>query len=165
EAIAHESQCRVTGDKLLEHLQRLRIVRDRIATSTDELAALELLAEHPTFTCTYGRREHWADKQAVVDALQRAQDAAVATVERVARPAFDHLVHHVVSFVRASAEERRRVGQLEFHDLLVCARDLVRADARVRAILHGRYERLLLDEFQDTDPLQIELAVLIATDD
>ena len=34
--------------------------------------------------------------------------------------------------------------------------------ADVRAALHQRYQRLLLDEFQDTDPIQIELAVRIA---
>ncbi len=31
--------------------------------------------------------------------------------------------------------------------------------------LAARYQRLLLDEFQDTDPIQVELAVLIASDD
>jgi ATP-dependent helicase/nuclease subunit A len=35
----------------------------------------------------------------------------------------------------------------------------------VRASLHQRYQRLLLDEFQDTDPIQIELAVRIAAAD
>ena len=35
----------------------------------------------------------------------------------------------------------------------------------MRATLHERYDRLLLDEFQDTDPIQIELAVRIAAAD
>jgi ATP-dependent helicase/nuclease subunit A len=35
----------------------------------------------------------------------------------------------------------------------------------VRGALAQRYQRLLLDEFQDTDPIQIELAVLIASTD
>jgi ATP-dependent exoDNAse (exonuclease V) beta subunit len=35
--------------------------------------------------------------------------------------------------------------------------------ANVRSVLHSKYQRLLLDEFQDTDPIQIELAVLIAS--
>ena len=34
--------------------------------------------------------------------------------------------------------------------------------AEARRALHQRYRRLLLDEFQDTDPIQIELAVRIA---
>ena len=59
-------------------------------------------------------------------------------------------------------------GQLEFHDLLVLARALLRDPEHgpaVRATLHERYDRLLLDEFQDTDPIQIELAVRIAAAD
>jgi ATP-dependent exoDNAse (exonuclease V) beta subunit len=35
----------------------------------------------------------------------------------------------------------------------------------VRAVAANRYQRLLLDEFQDTDPIQVELAVLIASED
>jgi superfamily I DNA/RNA helicase len=44
------------------------------------------------------------------------------------------------------------------------ARDLLRREASVRGSLHQRYQRVLLDEFQDTDPIQIELAVRIAAD-
>ena len=65
---------------------------------------------------------------------------------------------------RPQASGRRR-GQLQFHDLLVLARALLRHPdhgAAVRARLHERYQRLLLDEFQDTDPIQIDLAVRIA---
>ena len=68
----------------------------------------------------------------------------------------------VTEFVRASVEERRRAGRLEFHDLLVLARDLLR-DARPHGARRARTSAtatLLLDEFQDTDPIQIELAVL-----
>ena len=42
------------------------------------------------------------------------------------------------------------------------ARHLLRVDATARETLHRRYSRLLIDEFQDTDPIQIELATLIA---
>nr|MDQ3385860.1 UvrD-helicase domain-containing protein [Actinomycetota bacterium] len=59
-------------------------------------------------------------------------------------------------------EQRRAEGLLDFHDLLVLARRLVRTSPGARAALHERYQRLLLDEFQDTDPIQIEVAVLIA---
>ena len=57
---------------------------------------------------------------------------------------------------------------MEFHDLLVLARALLRDAVHgpaVRAALHEHYDRLLLDEFQDTDPIQIELAVRIAAAD
>src|SRR6185312_4621303 len=69
------------------------------------------------------------------------------------------------SFTLDAAAERRVAGRLEFHDLLVMARALLRDPVHgpaVRRRLHQRYQRLLLDEFQDTDPIQIELAVRIA---
>ena len=68
-------------------------------------------------------------------------------------------------FTLGAAEERRAAGRLEFHDLLVMARSLLRDEVHgptVRARLHRRYSRLLLDEFQDTDPIQIDVAIRIA---
>ena len=53
------------------------------------------------------------------------------------------------------ADERRQSGQLEFHDLLVLARSVLRDPEHgwdVRRRLRARYTHLLLDEFQDTDP-------------
>jgi ATP-dependent exoDNAse (exonuclease V) beta subunit len=71
-------------------------------------------------------------------------------------------------FTVSAAEVRRRDGELEFHDLLVLARSLLRDPTHgvaVRTALAERYQRLLLDEFQDTDPIQVELAVLLASTD
>ena len=67
-------------------------------------------------------------------------------------------------FTLDSVRQRQRDGELEFHDLLVLARRLVATDAGVRAQLHQRYTHLLLDEFQDTDPIQLELAVRITAE-
>ena len=60
---------------------------------------------------------------------------------------------------------KARAGALDFLDLLLRARDLVRDDASVRADLQQRFTHVLVDEFQDTDPLQAELLLLIAADD
>jgi ATP-dependent exoDNAse (exonuclease V) beta subunit len=61
-------------------------------------------------------------------------------------------------------EEKRRAGQLDFMDLLLCARDLLRHDG-ARAELQQLYERIFVDEFQDTDPLQAEILLLLAAAD
>ena len=67
-------------------------------------------------------------------------------------------------FTLGDADERRRDGALEFHDLLVLARDAAARHHAPRCAPRctARYQHLLLDEFQDTDPIQIELAVLLA---
>ena len=56
---------------------------------------------------------------------------------------------------------KRRAGILDFQDLLVLARDLLRDRADVRDALRERFRFLLLDELQDTDPVQMELVELL----
>src|SRR5207237_1072293 len=66
----------------------------------------------------------------------------------------------------AAYEDRKRGGGcLDFLDLLMRARDLVRDDVAVRAELSRRFTHVLVDEFQDTDPLQAEILLLIASAD
>ena len=67
-------------------------------------------------------------------------------------------------FVLDTATDRARSGQLEFHDLLVLARRLITEHPPIRRLLHQRYVRVLLDEFQDTDPIQLEIAVRLTSD-
>ena len=56
-------------------------------------------------------------------------------------------------------------GALDFLDLLLRARDLVRERQDVRSHFQHRFTCLFVDEFQDTDPLQAELLLLLAADD
>jgi hypothetical protein len=62
-------------------------------------------------------------------------------------------------------EHKRAAGVLDFVDLLVCARDLLVRDAAVRADLARRFTHYFVDEFQDTDPLQAEILMLLVADD
>ena len=56
-------------------------------------------------------------------------------------------------------------GALDFLDLLVRARDLVRGNPLVRRGFQERFTHIFVDEFQDTDPLQAEILLLLAADD
>lgn len=67
--------------------------------------------------------------------------------------------------VHAYEAEKARVGALDFVDLLIKTRDLVRHSRPVRESLQRRFTHLFVDEFQDTDPLQSELVLLLASDD
>jgi ATP-dependent helicase/nuclease subunit A len=59
--------------------------------------------------------------------------------------------------VQAYRERKRQHGVVDFQDLLVMARDLLRDREDVRARLQERYRFLLIDELQDTDPVQMQL--------
>ena len=55
-------------------------------------------------------------------------------------------------------EMKAKNGALDFLDLLLVARNLVRDNRRVREGFQRRFERIFVDEFQDTDPLQAEIS-------
>jgi ATP-dependent helicase/nuclease subunit A len=67
-------------------------------------------------------------------------------------------------FLRVAAEavlayrrRKRRAGAVDFADLLLMARDLLHDRPEVREALQRRYRYLLVDELQDTDPVQMEV--------
>jgi ATP-dependent exoDNAse (exonuclease V) beta subunit len=62
-------------------------------------------------------------------------------------------------------ERKRRQGKLDFVDLLCRVRDLLRDQLDVRSYLQNRLTHLFVDEFQDTDPLQVEILMLLAEND
>ena len=61
-------------------------------------------------------------------------------------------------------ELKRRKGAVDFVDLLTCTRDLLREDRDVRRHLQQRFTRIFVDEFQDTDPVQAEILLLLSAD-
>ena len=97
------------------------------------------------------------------------RDALKAELERFAEEADKDLAACLHQELRPLVDEyealKARSGKLDFLDLLLRARDLVRDDADVRAELQARFSHLLVDEFQDTDPLQAELLLLLSADD
>ncbi len=60
---------------------------------------------------------------------------------------------------------RRTDGVLNFNDLLLGTARLLRDFPEVRADLADRYAKLLVDEVQDTDPVQAEIMFLLASRD
>ncbi|HEU5463893.1 MAG TPA: UvrD-helicase domain-containing protein [Candidatus Binatia bacterium] len=67
--------------------------------------------------------------------------------------------------VSAYEAAKAKAGALDFLDLLLRARDLIRDNAEVRSTFQLRFKRIFVDEFQDTDPLQAEILLLLAADD
>jgi ATP-dependent helicase/nuclease subunit A len=67
--------------------------------------------------------------------------------------------------VRAYEAAKATAGALDFLDLLLKTRDLIRDNAEVRSTFQARFKRIFVDEFQDTDPLQAEILLLLAAED
>ncbi|MCC6509732.1 MAG: UvrD-helicase domain-containing protein, partial [Pirellulaceae bacterium] len=92
--------------------------------------------------------------------------------DAVAKPAMKYWRQRryafVVQFVRRAVVVYERLkamsGGLDFTDLLITAARGLRTHAHLRCYFQQRYTHLLVDEFQDTDPIQAETVVLLAAD-
>ena len=112
-----------------------------------------------------GLAGHWRGptKDQVYGAIQAADDARSTVLHDLRMHCIGPILEALRAEVLAYADERRINGTLEFHDLLILARDVLASQPGVRAQLSERYNRILVDEFQDTDPVQIEIATLLAS--
>ncbi len=93
------------------------------------------------------------DAKLALDDLLRACDADLAPLLR----------EELRPVVAAYQHSKQRAGCLDFLDLLIRARDLLRDRPEVRSAYQERISHLFVDEFQDTDPLQAEILLLLAS--
>jgi ATP-dependent helicase/nuclease subunit A len=94
---------------------------------------------------------------------------ALAALRSLALAAQEHRDH---TLLRALLERydiryeraKRERSALDFEDLELAARDLLAGDEGLRDAYAGRFVAVLVDEFQDTNPLQNELLALLSRD-
>ena len=104
------------------------------------------------------REDVWQARENLMSALAAFERDANADLAVLLR---NELKSCVAEFEAAKS----RAGALDFLDLLLKARNLIRGDEGVRRSFQSRFQRIFVDEFQDTDPLQAEILMLLASDD
>ena len=157
-------RCTNQNDSMWRWLSPLPPWADTLERSVGELETLHLLANPPgNENPPKGAKAAWGD---AIDDVREAAIAVATSRAALLRQGRQEVLLHLLAAVRRftldEVQRRRDDGRLDFHDLLVLARDVVRDVASVRASLRERFSHLLIDEFQDTDPLQVELATLLA---
>ena len=94
--------------------------------------------------------------------LKELDDATSGEIDQARRAVFTPVLNGLREFALNYARQRRADGRAEFHDLLVWAHQLLRDDIEVRDHFRRRFSHLLIDEAQDTDPIQAEIAMFLA---
>jgi ATP-dependent helicase/nuclease subunit A len=167
---AAEQRVALDGDLLADVVDRwtdLRVLLDDGLGAGDELELVRVLdLVRPPKPGSKGRAELWGDaKPVTIAALNEAVEATSALLDGLRSALIQRLLPRLSDFTLEGVRERKREGRLEFHDLLVHARDLLRANTSVRRALSERIDVILIDEFQDTDPLQLDIAFALAAND
>lgn len=153
-------------DALYWRIDGMRVIADRLRdarTEEEATAAVVSLAGAPSNNA--GSRGNWDNRPDGVNACKAIKETMKEVRERTSTALKGKRSNVLAAIgtelrdvVLAYAEERRLRGAVTYQDLLVRARDLVRDHDDVRALLHAQWDFVAVDEFQDTDPLQAELA-------
>ena len=147
-------QMAASGNPLHERLQGLRVLasvtlrggsarkwssKELLNRVKDALKALKTEAKAMLAECPVTDPANWPAEAVLARSLTHAALAAINDYQRakIAR------------------------GVLDYDDLLIKARNLLRDHPKVRRTLASRMQHVLVDELQDTDPLQIEILGLL----
>ncbi|WP_276968234.1 UvrD-helicase domain-containing protein, partial [Metallibacterium scheffleri] len=84
-------------------------------------------------------------------------DAWASLLQAAASQVLAALIEEARPILQCYRDHKRASAQLDFDDLIFAARDLLRDHDDVRRALGQRFAHVLVDEFQDTDPLQTEI--------
>jgi ATP-dependent exoDNAse (exonuclease V) beta subunit len=95
----------------------------------------------------------------------KVSDALQILIGLAAEAAQSQLISALDNLQACFRSAKRESALLDFDDLLYFARDLLRTHPAVRSALANRYQYVLVDEFQDTDPLQCEILFLLCSED
>ncbi len=157
-------------DALMRLLDRLRFHRS-VSDWADPVVACTLLD-----TLSEGQlkvvQKEWSDDTAGRKAAKALETDWIRFFSDVAGPVVrqwrEYRYPVVMKVLRRAvsefARERHADGTLGFDDLLLLSARLLREHPVVRNELGHRYRYLLVDEFQDTDPVQAEVCLLLSSD-
>jgi ATP-dependent helicase/nuclease subunit A len=150
---------------LVEIHRRLHAVR---GASLDELeAVLRALAKKRDLWDRNGRYERFGNELRA-DVLKRRDAARAELLVVMAKASAElaaHLCRELREVVARYEAQKAREGVLDFFDLLLRARQLLRDAPHVRRALADGTTHVFVDEFQDVDPVQGEILLYLASAD
>ena len=168
--VAWRDQCQDQSDLLYQTLGKHQTWLENLDTALSDPTAsptwVELVGK-PFGPGTGGKGDNWGGGDVVKEIREEIKRLAPLCEKIMAShwpPRIAVVLDALIPIVRRHAEDRRRHGTLQFHDQLVLARELLQ-NPQVRERVRDKYRRILIDEFQDTDPIQLDLAELLTTAD
>ncbi len=157
-----------SGDALGDRLTALgRITLESQALEASALGGKLLAIEALKLNRVLGHKAHWPEGGALEEArsISRGVSQALeAFRSRAAESLHGRLARALQEALGLYARRKAEAGVLDFLDLLLLTRDALKGNDAMRLHLRRRFRHLIIDEFQDTDPLQVEIAFLLAGD-
>jgi ATP-dependent helicase/nuclease subunit A len=113
-------------------------------------------------SCKVGSRAVLEGKEAIEKRIERILKSELPALAGCDVDLVTHLAGALGPFLGRFREEYLRRGLVSYDGLLFLARDLLRDRPEIRREEARRLDHILVDEFQDTDPVQYEIIFLLA---
>ena len=141
--------------------------REKIERCVDLLAATPPGAPVSSLArLTFSAGNTRALRSAACDAYRAALEAYGAACRDARAAAAVQLLDELLGdYADAYAETKRARAALDFDDLELHARDLLAREPALRRAYAERFERVMVDELQDSNPLQLDLFRALDRDD
>ena len=158
-------------DPLYRHVQRLLTAIPRLARIEDRTSPLAYgRLNRLKISERRGSQKNWMiDPETGVNACKLIKDAlmeldaeARSELEEIRRHALMPILRALKELILEYVAKRKREGRAGFHDLLAWARDMLKNEPQARDYFRDKFSRILIDEVQDTDPIQAEIALFLA---
>jgi DNA helicase-2/ATP-dependent DNA helicase PcrA len=110
------------------------------------------------------REKRFPRKQTLYDIFSRAVNTATPLKEILHEdyPHFEDLLEEIAALQRGFEEYKAHHNLMDYDDLLLYLRTLLRDHDRVRRTLADRYKYIMVDEFQDTNRVQADIVKLLS---
>lgn len=154
-------------DPLQTKIRRI-IFKQRVEDLNDDLNLLRLFTELSRRQASI-TQNRWLSRDGAKDALAAWVQYDSQFIQPIMQQWKEYRYHRVMDFLLPACcyydDVRAALNCLNFQDLLMhCAR-LLRDNHEVRQYYAGRWRRLLVDEFQDTDPVQAQIMLYLTGTD
>ncbi len=167
DAIGQMQMCRDANDSLYAKFEEVlewyeKFIKGRDVETEDE--ADDLIMTWPGTTSSGGRMPNWGGHEGKVQAVRSLQaiiNAVKSARDATRQAATNQLIGYASDFVGTIVEERRRAGNVTYYDGMTWLIEMLERNDSIRRRIQNVYRRVLVDEFQDTNPVQVRLVQLL----
>ncbi len=159
-----ERSCVENEDKGYQQIVDFHSIVQRLDEMNDEEQQEREIFEL-SITVTRGAQANWSDPsqlKRVKELFREVSDIIEHFRRQLAQDICADIAVWLDGFIDYYNAQKMKRGYLDFEDLLIHARDMLKENMEVRNYFQNRYRYILVDEFQDTDPLQAEIVFFLS---
>ncbi len=164
-----KSYCRDAGDRAILIIEELTARLEKLESiSEKEERERFIFQEISMGSSNRGAKKNWKpDHQ--LERVKKYFGSISENLSEVKATIADSVITDLstclTGYVEAYQRAKKERDLLDFHDLLISTRRMLKEYPEVRRYFRRRYRFLLVDEFQDTDPLQAEIVFFLSEEE